>query len=289
MSGPERPSWYDDAWNAYENVLFVEGKDDATLFRRWIEVAAGGPAEHDVQVIDVTGGNHLRVRQALEWRLALGKHASGIFDRDDLTDEEAALLEAREWSQGRLKVLPRFTIENYLLEPGELWGMLPEHDAVTEAARTAYKTKLNQELERYLHHCSLWKVMVANKAKLKDLRVSDAVDPVLASADPPDKKVVELILRDYASKLDQNALLAEYDKRHMEAQPASGESTDACCLRRLCRHVHGKKAFEMLTQPYLQDELKLQPEPKGWKVTLSQGVKVVPEDLKDFLSLVRSK
>jgi hypothetical protein len=57
-------------------------------------------------------------------------------------------------------------------------------------------------------------------------------------------------------------------------------------LRRLCRHIHGKKAFEKLTQPYLLNVLRLQAEPKGWKVTLSQGIRTVPDDLKEFLKLV---
>ena len=93
-------------------VLLVEGSDDVDAFRIFLDkkFPAWEQAWHLVEA-----GNKRMVQQIA----AAEPQWLGLVDRDEWTEDE---IQQRMQETTNLLVLPRFCMESYLIEPGELYS-----------------------------------------------------------------------------------------------------------------------------------------------------------------------
>ena len=81
----------------------------------------------------------------------------GLVDRDEW---DQAAVDTQISLQPNLMVLPRFCLENYLINPAVLWQPLPPvHQSAVPGGGAAFERAMLGDLPRYLRHGVLWKVV----------------------------------------------------------------------------------------------------------------------------------
>ncbi len=100
-----------------KQVILVEGPDDESLCRIFFS-RKFGPEWENTWVLTSAGNKKIITDilvQEIGWL--------GIVDRDEWHEEVIA---NKQDELGNLFVLPRFCLESYAIDPGELWQALPE-------------------------------------------------------------------------------------------------------------------------------------------------------------------
>ncbi|MDM8521792.1 hypothetical protein QUF80_00310 [Desulfococcaceae bacterium HSG8] len=100
-----------------KRVFLVEGEDDKNAFSEMLEKKFGNEFENKWAVAPAGGKT-----------LVLGILAKepgwiGMVDRDEWAEDT---INEKKAEYPNLNILPRFCLENYLIEPVEIWGALPE-------------------------------------------------------------------------------------------------------------------------------------------------------------------
>ncbi len=136
-------------------VLFVEGPGDRAAFEAWSEALGEGFAAHNVTVLTIEGGEYADryasprddVLEQIS-RRALPIPRLFVLDRDHRTEQEISKLERK--LEGRVHVLKRRELENYLLVPRVLIAVLRDkyrHDApVLERVKAASEDYVEQQI-----------------------------------------------------------------------------------------------------------------------------------------------
>lgn len=200
--------------NTGVRVLLVEGPDDVDAYRifldkkfpgweaKWHLVAAG--KKSDVVAM---------VRKEPDWL--------GLVDCDEWTDDEIAVHTAACLN---LKILPRFCLESYLIDPVELWQAFSEKQRLKiPGGEAQLHEELLADLHAWIRHAALWHGVRPLWRQLRDLGFPDSV---LTSPPMPDDAVLRAKFRDWHATLDADVVLARVHA--LEASLAAEDVSTVC-------------------------------------------------------------
>lgn len=147
-------------------VLLVEGTDDVDAYRIFLDRKF---PEWERSWHLAPAGNKADVLRMLK------KEANwlGVVDRDEWTEEE---IEEKKNECANLRVLPRFCLESYLIDPDELWAAFPEKQRVKiEGGDAAFRKAMLANLAEWIRHAALWHGVRPLWRQLRDLGFPDSV------------------------------------------------------------------------------------------------------------------
>lgn len=249
----------------YKQVLVVEGPTDVEFltimlakppFRRenpaarWILGAAGGKD----QVLKFLS------RQP-KWH--------GLVDRDAWDEQEIACASSQ---CAGLHLLPRFCLENFVIEPRVVYGALPE--GVRRSMRVserAFCQRIYGQLSYAVRHGALWRAI---QPLYDGLRARGFNGALLDYGAELSEQAVHATLASWHDYLDPARLLAEFRR-----QLAAGEALDR--EQQLAVWVHGKAFWKNAVAPTLEQL----GDPLGAGARMRSLLRAMdpPEDLVDTL------
>jgi len=244
-------------------VLVVEGDDDKEFIESLLDkVAAGVWASQ--WAVGVANGkqNVLKIlHDQPNWL--------GIVDRDEWSQNAA--MAAQNMLPGRLHILPRFCMESYFIDPGEIWAALPPaQQQQFTGGFAALETDLLQPLAEWVRHGALWHVINPLWDGLRACGFKEALlDRQAAQSD----QAIQQKLTEWHQFLDPNTIFTEFQSKLAAA-------TAAPRPQQLRDWVHGKQFFHEHAIQVLNRHLA-QRSVEKWMLLLRQKMPV-PPDL-DFL------
>jgi Protein of unknown function (DUF4435) len=207
-----------------KQAFLVEGPDDKEAFRILFERFLPG-WEQRWGIAEA--GNK---RQLLDL-LRLEPNWLGLVDRDEW---DQAVIAERIANQPNLLVLPRFCLENYLVNPTELWQAIPStRQAGVGGGLQAFTAAIQGDLTQYLRHGALWKVVTPLWSGLRALGFKETLASENSLATAQSDAEIQRILNDWDALLDPTRIIADFQTQLNIAQAASVDD-------QLSHWVHGK-------------------------------------------------
>ena len=216
-----------------KRLLLVEGSDDVTAYnillhrfipdweQRWSIVAAGN-------------------KPRLLKLLPLEPDWLGLVDRDEW---DQAAIDEHISALPNLLVLPRFCLENYLINPAELWRALPPgRQADIEGGEATFREAIANELPQYRRHGALWKVVTPLWSGLRALGFKEAPASAESLTTAQDDAEIRRILDDWDVFLDPDRIFIDFQSELAAVEQASLED-------QYCQWVHGKVYWENVVNP----------------------------------------
>lgn len=251
--------------------LAVEGKSDKLAIEAFLD--AGEAEGHwsnwrGQLIVEQTNG---KVTGELD---SSNSQVWGLIDRDRRTDDEVSDLQAR---YHQLLVLPRFTIENYCIDPIEILEMLP----ATQRARVPnLKDDIENHLEDWVKNGALWKVLSEQGAhdfcrgRERGYPMALLYIPVTVEAD------IEAQLSDWHQQLEPKQILGAYNNR---VKDYLANTSDHYTL-----HIHRKNFFhQVVVQHALNPGIRSRSQ-DDWFADLFSSVTTCPADIVPVLKRVVS-
>lgn len=216
-----------------KQAFLVEGADDKEAFRillerfvprweqRWAIVAAG--SKRDLQAL-----------------LTLEPEWLGLVDRDEW---DQPVIDERQAALPNLLVLPRFCLENYLINPAELWQAIPSaRQAEVSGGESAFRAVIEAKLPGYRRHGALWKVVTPLWSGLRALGFKEALASATSMATAQDDNEIRRILGEWDELLDPARIFDEFQARLYAAEAAAPDEQFALW-------VHGKVMWKDVVNP----------------------------------------
>lgn len=177
-------------------VLLVEGSDDKDAFRIFLN--AKFPGWERAWILE-DAGNKDRVLRILKKE----SNWIGVVDRDEWSDAD---VEEKESANPNLKVLPRFCLESYLIDPVELWAALPaKQQAKVSGGEEAFRQALLANLSEWIRHAALWHGV---RPLWRQLHSMGFPDSVLGNPPMPDDHALKLKFKEWHVTLDADVVLS---------------------------------------------------------------------------------
>lgn len=241
-----------------KRALIVEGPDDEAAFTQllrrrspnWEQTWALAPA-----------GNK---REALKLA-ALEPTWLVVTDRDEWSDAEVA---RHESERANLFVLPRFCLENYLVDPQELWQALPQKQRDKPGVSlSALQAALLASLGDWQRHAALWQVINPMWSGLRALGFKDG----LLKTDPvADDTGIQQTLQAWDAYIDATKVYAAVQAAIVQM---GGLAQDEF----MRRHLYAKAFYPQVVHRALDQLLGAKP-PKDRRVALFSTLPL-PADL----------
>ena len=252
-----------------KKILLVEGADDKDAFRillrRFLPDWEGKWA-----IVEATG------KKPLQEILAEEPQWIGIVDRDEW-DEDVA--EERRNAMPNLWILPRFCLENYMIDPDELWDALP--DALQKSVRdgqTAFSDEILTELPKYVRHGALWTVVTPLWSGLRSLGFKEALASEESIETAQNDEEIKRILDEWDALLNPPRIFAEF-------QAELKKSASLPLKEQFSRRIHGKIFWKNVIFPVLT-RLFGQAEERKRRRDIFDGIPR-PADLESFFERLR--
>ena len=222
-----------------KKVFLVEGPDDKVaftiMFNRFL------PLWEQHWGIAVAGNK----RQLLEL-LKLEPDWVGIVDRDEW-DQPVIDQYRSEWAN--LCVLPRFCIENYLIQPLELWPAIPAvRQEKVAGGESAFTAAVEAELYKYIRHGALWKVVTPLWSGLRAIGFKEALASEESLETVQSDREIKRILGEWDSFLEPVRIFADFQTEFSKAEVAS-------VTEQLSVWVHGKVFWKNVVYPTMNRQL----------------------------------
>lgn len=224
----------DELGNSGKRALIVEGKDDihaldcflGKLSKNWSNtwrIECAGSKENVLKIIEGESN----------W--------IGVVDRDEW---QQITVDEKQQKHANLFVLPRFCIENYIIEPEVLWKAIPsaKRDKVGNEF-TKFASEIDKHKDLACKHGLLWQVV---NPLWRGIRARGFVNTLLDveyTAIEDDAFLVEK-LKEWHDFLNPNMIIAKYRERLLQLQNAD----DPYRYRQI---IHGKRFFERVVYPTL--------------------------------------
>ncbi len=259
--------WLQELINEVEELgekpaLVVEGKDDIDAFTYFLNQSSLDWNKHVlIRSVDKKDRVITAVKNNPHW--------AGIVDVDEWSPTEVA---QQLKNVPRVKVLPRFCLENYFCVPTEIWAALP-----LASKNKVDFYRLNQpildELPKWVKHGAIWRVIRTRRTSL----LYKSGFPQKLDDTPVEDAEIRPILTEWHNQINPDRIIAEYEIELAEAQQRTSNDQLKC-------YVHGKKFFNRVVVPTL-NILFGQANETEWvnRLTQQNGLRV-PDDLRIFLS-----
>ncbi|WP_295432085.1 DUF4435 domain-containing protein [uncultured Thiodictyon sp.] len=216
-----------------KRVFLVEGSDDVTA---WQILLNRFVPDWETHWAIAQAGSKSQLLRLLD----LEPHWLGLVDRDEW---DQTVIEANTRKRSNLLVLPRFCLENYLIDPGELWPAIPvvQQETITGGQATL-ETVLHAQLDRYIRHGALWMVVTPLWTGLRALGFKEALASEDSLETAQDDDEVRRILRDWDELLDPERIFADFETQlaRTRAAPVS---------QQYAQWVHGKYFWQQVVSP----------------------------------------
>lgn len=229
-----------------KRALIVEGVDDKTVLT--ILLQKHYPAWEQHWVIAVAG-NKQKVLKVLN----VEPTWIGLVDRDTWDQAEIA---SKIQTQPNLLVLPRWCMENYLINPAELWQALPASQTkkLTGGA-TAFAQPIIDKLSAYVRHGVLWQVITPLWSGLRARGFKEALAAESSVTTAQDDGEIRRVLADWDQLLEPQRIFADFQQRLNNVQALSVDEQLNYC-------VHGKTFWKQVVYPHLNSVFGQEPAPR---------------------------
>jgi hypothetical protein len=222
-----------------KKVFLVEGPDDKVaftiLFNRFL------PLWEQHWGIAAAGNK----RQLLEL-LKLEPDWVGIVDRDEW---DQPVIDQYMSERANLCVLPRFCIENYLIQPLELWPAIPAvRQEKIAGGESAFTAAIEAELYKYLRHGALWKVVTPLWSGLRAIGFKEALASEESLETVQSDREIKRILVEWGALLEPVRIFADFQTEFSKAEVAS-------VTEQLSVWVHGKVFWKNVVYPTMKRQL----------------------------------
>lgn len=205
-------------------VLVVEGVDDKAFLTNLLDKKTGGWANQ--WAVGVAGGkqNVLKIlEKEADWL--------GVVDCDEWSDGAAA---QSTLTHPNLYILPRFCMENYFIEPDEIWAALPvEQQNRIGSNEAAFKTNLGANLDSWLRHGALWHAV---NPLWDGLRAIGFKDKLLELQTAQNDSEIRTTLEAWHDHLEPNGIFSTFQLNLNAARAAGAEA-------KYRKWIHGKRFF----------------------------------------------
>lgn len=253
----------------YKKVLVVEGPTDVQMLNlmldkpefkrenpmsRWIIGAAGGKT----QVLKF-------LERQPEWH--------GLVDRDAWTQEEIHEAIRRH---PNLHLLPRFCLENFLIDPEEIYPALKSLRILPPSCtKQALTNKIQAAFPHALAHGALWRVI----QPLYDGLMARGFNGVLLDFEREfDREAIYMHIDEWHRYLSPGPLMADYERMLKEGRALSEEQA-------LRTWIHGKSFWRFVVLPALENpDRRISPERMLRLILKSMAL---PKDLMGALQFMR--
>lgn len=253
----------------YKKVLVVEGPTDIQLLSlmldkpefkrenpmsRWILGAAGGKS----QVLRFLERQH-------DWH--------GLVDRDAWSEKEIREATVR---YPNLHLLPRFCLENFLIDPAEIYPALKSLDLLPPGwGRQELTARIEEALPHALSHGALWRVVQPLYDGLMDRGFNGALLDFEREFERPE---IYRYMDEWHRYLAPGPLMEDYERRLKEGRALSKEQA-------LRTWIHGKSFWRHVVLPALENpERRVSPERM---LRLILRAMALPDDLMATLQFMR--
>ena len=244
-----------------KQALIVEGADDKTALT--ILLKHHCPTWEQRWVIAIAGNK----RQVLEI-LDAEPTWLGLVDRDTW---DQPTIDQQAQALPNLLVLNRWCMENYLINPAELWQALPpRQQAVIAGGEADFTQNILEKLPEYVRHGVLWQVITPLWSGLRARGFKEALAAESSVATAQDDAEIRRVLGDWDQLLEPRRIFDEFQQRLNEVQPLSQSE-------QLTRWVHGKTFWKHVVHPYMNNVFGQMPEAQR-KEKLLQRLPL-PDDL----------
>jgi hypothetical protein len=259
--------WIGDLLSAYGSkpLILVEGEEDVALYARMLDlIEPDWRRRFAIEHVDGKERVFQGCRKVPSWR--------GLVDRDEWTEARIA---KEQQEAPAVRVLPRFTAQNYWIDPEELWALIP---TAAKASFGETQTRLRAEIEdkrpAWTAHGAMWRVMLQRRAGLSHLGFPQELinSPVTDEA-----QIMEILTR-WHDHLGPEAILTEYraERDAALARPAHEQYAQA---------IHGKRFFRQVVTVALNIVFRSPGKTaQAWSADLIASTASVPSDLKPILA-----
>ncbi len=227
-----------------KRALIVEGVDDkavlTTLFKnhcptweqRWV-IAIAGNKQKVLKVLNVEP----------TW--------IGMVDRDTWSQAE---IDSQTQTLPNLVVLPRWCMENYLINPAELWQALPASQTIKIAGgATDFTQPILDKLPAYVRHGVLWQVITPLWSGLRARGFKEALAAESSVITAQDDGEIRRVLADWDELLEPQRIFADFQQCLSAVQQLPHDE-------QLSHWVHGKTFWKQVIYPHMNDVFGQVPE-----------------------------
>ncbi len=216
-----------------KRVFLVEGADDKAAFH--ILLKRFVPGWEQRWAIDAAGSK----RQLLDL-LAVEPDWIGLVDRDEW---DQLVIDQRQAELPNLMVLPRYCLENYFINPVELWPAIPPaRQAGVAGSEAAFHAAITSEFAQYLRHGVLWRVVAPLWTGLRALGFKEALASKESLDTAQDDAEILRILGEWDALLDPDRIFSEFQARLATANAVTPDIQFA-------QWIHGKVFWERAVNP----------------------------------------
>ena len=247
-----------------KQALIVEGSDDKTALT--ILLKNYYPTWEQRWVIAIAG-NKQRVLKVL----GVEPTWIGLVDRDTW---DQATIDQQAQALPNLVVLNRWCMENYLINPAELWLALPSlQQTKVEGGEANFTHSILGTLPEYVRHGVLWQVITPLRSGLHARGFMKALATESSVATAQDDGEIRRVLEDWDQLLEPRHIFAEFQQHLREVQQLAQ-------AEQLARWVHGKTFWKQVVHPYMNNVFGQMPEMRH-KEKLFQKL-LLPSDLESL-------
>lgn len=218
-----------------KQVFLVEGTDDEAAFR--ILLGRFVPGWEQRWAIHAAGNK----RQLIEL-LALEPSWLGLVDRDEW---DLGVIEQRQAELPNLMVLPRFCLENYLINPAELWPAIPAaRQAGIAGGKDDFHAEIISGLTQFLRHGVLWRVVAPLWSGLRALGFKEALASETSLLTAQNDAEIQQVLQAWDALLDPQRIFDDFKQQLAAASVARPDV-------QLAEWVHGKIFWKQVVNPVM--------------------------------------
>ncbi len=224
--------------NTRKRILLLEGDDDVKAFRILLDKKCTNNWEQHWSLASANGKKTVLdiLRHEPTW--------IGLVDRDEWSD---ATITEKQAELQNLCVLPRYCLENYLINPDSLWVALPlrQKNKIGGGA-TELRLAILLEKDKWLRHGVLWSIINPLPDGLWELGFKD---DLLDVNNAQDNKSIKIKLKAWHDYLNPDLLFGKFTDKLLVA---SHDTID----NQLHIWIHGKKFYENVVHSTLNRLLK---------------------------------
>ncbi len=249
-----------------KRVLLVEGTGDVEFLTFLLDKPPLRERNvHADWVIGAAGGKDSVVRM-----LERQPGWIGLVDRDAWSEQD--ILKA-EKKTPNLRLLPRYCIENYLVDAAALEALTARAEGPARQRAQRALREIEAQWPDAVRHGSLWRAIQPLQDQLQALGFNGA----LLRFQLPDDAQVRRVLADWSALMDDQRIYGEYQRFQAQAEAMPAEKA-----RRLW--AHGKMFWRHVVAPALGEALD---EPNESRLRrLTQRRMPLPEDLRALLDRI---
>lgn len=216
-------------------VLIVEGNDDEFAL---IALFKNHHPEYEQNWIIAKAGNKRNVLAVLKEE----KNWIGLVDCDEWNQE---VIKKEQQKLANLLVLPRFCIENYLINPIEIWQAIPVNQQIKiQNGKKILESIIHSNLLVYIRHCVLWKIITPLWLDLRNLGFKEKLAAEQSVNISQEDEKIQAVLKDWHNLLDPKKIFNKF-KQQLEVVENLSVS------EQLMSWVHGKIFWKEIVFPQM--------------------------------------